>query len=55
MCIQIFSFFKDITYFDFSLKMATKCSNKNREDNNNKEHGDKQVRVVVPHETVESI
>jgi hypothetical protein len=53
MCIQIFSFSENITYFNFSLKMATKRSNRDREDN--EEHGDKRVRVVAPHETVESI
>ena len=42
---------KDITCFNFLLKMATKCSNKDRE-----EHGDKQVRVTaLSHETVEGI
>ena len=45
------SFSKGITWFNFSLKMASKCSNKDRE-----EHGDKRVKVTVPpHDTVEGI
>lgn len=48
-CMFYFSI-KDITYFNFSLTMATKRSNKDKE-----EHGDKRVKVTAPQETVESI
>jgi len=61
-CMFYFSI-KDITYFtnkakyiflnqsdNFSLTMATKRSNKDRE-----EHGDKRVKVTAPQEAVEGI